>query len=140
VGFDDTIDRLKAYLVAKGYTQMFCVGLWWYFFSCGKDGFCFLFIAMVALQQWFLYQLDVKNAFWLEICKRFIWSNLQDLLLRGIPLDWYVIFENPYMAWNSLLGPGLENLATLFNNLVWLGVRQIIQYFIVTRVLDGSTW
>lgn len=34
-----------------------------------------------------------------------------------------------------LLGSGLENLAILFNNLVWLAVRQIIQFFIVTRCI-----
>jgi len=41
-----------------------------------------LFIVMVALQSWPLYQLDVKNVFLNGICKKkFIWSNLQVLLL-----------------------------------------------------------
>ena len=44
VGPDDTIDCLKACLVAK-------------------MTFVRLFIAMAALQQWPLYQLDIKNAF-----------------------------------------------------------------------------
>jgi len=60
-----------------------------------------------------------KMIFLMGICrKKFIWSKLPVLLLRGIPLDWYVVFANPYMASSSLPGLGLKNLAMLFNNLV----------------------
>jgi len=57
----------------------------------------------------------LKMLFLMEICgKKFIWSNLPVLLLRGSLLDWYVVFANPYMALSSLQGFGLENLAMLF--------------------------
>ena len=70
------------------------------------------------------------------ICrKKFMWSNLLILLLTGSLLDWYVVFSNPYMASSGLLGPCLKNLAMFFNSLIWIAVKQIIQFFIVTRVL-----
>jgi len=50
--------------------------------------------------------------------EKFIWRNLQVLLLRGSLLDWYVVFAYLYMALSNLLGLGLENSAMLFNNLV----------------------
>jgi len=60
-----------------------------------------------------------KMLFLMGICrKKFIWSNLPVLLLRGSLLDWYVVFANPYMASSNLLGLGLKNLAMLFNSLV----------------------
>jgi len=49
--------------VAKGYTQIFGLDYDDTFSPVAKMAFVYLFIAMVALQQWSLYQLDVKNAF-----------------------------------------------------------------------------
>jgi len=51
----------------------------------------------------------------------------------------YVIFTYIYMAWNSLLVLGLENSAVLFNSLACVAVTRIIQFYIVTPVLDVST-
>jgi len=46
--------------------------------------FVLLFIAIAALQRLPLYQLDVKNAFLMGICrKKFIWSNLQVFVAQG---------------------------------------------------------
>jgi len=63
VGPDGTIDRLKARLVAKGYTQVFGLNYGDTFSPVAKMASVRLFITMVVLQQWPLYQLDVKNAF-----------------------------------------------------------------------------
>jgi len=63
VGPDGTIDRIKAHLVAKGYTQTFGLD-YGDTFSLKKKMTCVrLFIAIATLQQWPLYQLDVKNVF-----------------------------------------------------------------------------
>jgi len=63
VGPNDIIDRLKARIVAKGYTQIFSLGHCVTFSPVAKMSFVCLFIAMTTLQKWSLYQLDVKNVF-----------------------------------------------------------------------------
>jgi len=63
VGPHGTIDRLNARLVTKGYTQIFELDYGDTFSLVANMASVRLFIAMVALQQWPLYQLDVKNAF-----------------------------------------------------------------------------
>jgi len=63
VGPGGTIDHLKARLVAKDYTQILGLDYGDTFSPEAKMAFVRLFITMAALQQWPLYQLDVKNAF-----------------------------------------------------------------------------
>jgi len=96
VGLDGTVDRLKARLVAKGYTQIFGLDYGHTFSPMAKMDSIRLFIAMAALRQWPLHQLDVKNAF--------INGDLNEEIYMDQPpsfvaqLDWYVIFTNLYMA------------------------------------------
>jgi len=58
-----TIDRLKSRLVPKSYTQIFGLDYSDTFSPMAKMAFVRLFIPMAALQQWPLYQLDVKIFF-----------------------------------------------------------------------------
>lgn len=63
VGSDGIIDCLKIRLLVKGYIQIFYLDYGDTFSLVPKIPFVWLFIALVALQRWLLYQLDVKYAF-----------------------------------------------------------------------------
>ena len=62
VGPDGQIDRLKAHLVAKGYTQQY--GSDYDTFSLvAKIAYVRLLLSMVAMRSWPFFQLDIKNVF-----------------------------------------------------------------------------
>ncbi|XP_070006743.1 uncharacterized protein [Nicotiana sylvestris] len=63
VGPDGQIDRLKAHLVAKEYTQIFGLDYSDTFSPVAKVASVRLFLSMVAVRHWPLYQLDIKNVF-----------------------------------------------------------------------------
>ncbi|XP_070041644.1 uncharacterized protein [Nicotiana tomentosiformis] len=60
---DGQIDRLKTRLIAKGYTQIFGLDYSDIFSSVGKVASIRLFLFMIAVRHWPIYQLDIKNAF-----------------------------------------------------------------------------
>ncbi|RVW65791.1 Retrovirus-related Pol polyprotein from transposon RE2 [Vitis vinifera] len=85
VGPDGQVDHLKARLVAKGYTQVYGSDYGDTFSPVAKIASVRLLLSMAAMCSWPLYQLDIKNAFLHGILPRkFIWSNLLVLLLRGV--------------------------------------------------------
>ncbi|PHT82485.1 hypothetical protein T459_15500 [Capsicum annuum] len=57
------VDRLKARLVAKGYTQIFGLDYSDTFSLVAKIAPSRLFLFIVAVRHWPLYQLDIKNVF-----------------------------------------------------------------------------
>ncbi|RVW45708.1 Retrovirus-related Pol polyprotein from transposon TNT 1-94 [Vitis vinifera] len=63
VGPDGQVDRLKAHLVVKGYTQVYGFDFGDTFSPVAKIAFVRLLLSMVAMRSWPLYQLDIKNAF-----------------------------------------------------------------------------
>lgn len=63
VGLDGNIDHLKARLVANGYTKIFGHDYCDTFFSMAKIALVHLFLSMVVVHHWSLYQLDIKNGF-----------------------------------------------------------------------------
>ena len=81
---DGSIARLKAHLVAKGYAQTYRVDYSDTFSPVAKLTSIRLFISLATTHGWDLYQLDIKNVFFLhgEMQRKFIWSNLPGLLLR----------------------------------------------------------
>jgi len=99
VGPDGTIDHFKARLVTKGYTQIFGLDYDDTFSPVAKMASVRLFIVMPTLQQWSLYQLDVKNAFLNGDFQEEIYMEQPPVFVaQGSLLDWYVVFANPYMA------------------------------------------
>lgn len=60
VGLDGKVDRLKARLVANGYTQTYGLDYHDTFSLEAKMSFVHLFLSMVAIQNWPLHQLDIK--------------------------------------------------------------------------------
>ena len=57
------MDRLKARLGAKGYTQIYDFDYYDTFSLVAKMTSVRLLLSMVAMSSWPLYQLDIKNAF-----------------------------------------------------------------------------
>ena len=63
VGPNERIDRLKACLIAKGYTQVYGLDYNETFSPVAKIASVRLLIALAAMHHWTLHQLDIKNAF-----------------------------------------------------------------------------
>ena len=62
IGPDGLVDRLKAWLVAKGYTQVYGSNYYDTFSFVATIASLRLLLFMVAMQSWPLYQLNIKNA------------------------------------------------------------------------------
>ena len=63
VGLDGQVDRLKAHLVVKWYTQIYGLDYGDTFSPIAKMSSVRLFLSIAAMCHWPLYQLDIKNVF-----------------------------------------------------------------------------
>ena len=85
IGLNGRVDRLKACLVAKGYTHIYFSDYYDTFSPVAKITSVRLLLSMAAISSLPLYLLDIKNVFLHgDPAKEvYIWSNCLDLLLRG---------------------------------------------------------
>ena len=63
IGSHGEVNRLKARLVVKGYTQIYGFDYYNIFSPIAKMAFIHLLFSMAAMRSWPLYRLDIKNAF-----------------------------------------------------------------------------
>ena len=84
VGPNGEVDRLKAQLVAKGYTQIYGLDYGNTFSPVAKLTMVSVFLVMAVICHWPLHQLDIKNAFVHgDLEEEITWSNLLQLSLKG---------------------------------------------------------
>ena len=78
------MDRLKARLVAKEYTQIYGSDYYDTLSPVAKMTFVLLFLSMAAMRSWPLYQLDIKKGFLHgDLTEEVYMEQPLALLLRG---------------------------------------------------------
>ena len=63
IGPDGRVDRLKARLAAKEYTQVYGSDYYVTFSPIAKFATSRLLLSMIVMRSWPLYRLDIKNVF-----------------------------------------------------------------------------
>lgn len=107
VGLNEQIDRLKALLVAKGYTQIYGLDYGDTLSPVAKIASVCLFLSMAMVHHWPLYQLDIRNAFLQGHLEHEVYMEYHLLLLLNkslsnmvfkMNLNFIIFLNNPEMC------------------------------------------
>ena len=102
------MDKYKARLTAKGYTQQVDVGFSDTFSSVAKLTSMRVLLVVATTRNWCLQQLDFNNVFLNEIClRKFIWTCLKDT--KPLLLVLYANSISPCMALGKPTGNGFAS-------------------------------
>ena len=116
---DGSVERIKARLFAKGFSQVEGIDYNETFTAVTKMNSIRLVISLATLHNWEVNQMDVKSAFYMVIYRsKFTWNNLLDMF--RITLALFVSLRNPYMALSKLLELGMPKWITFSLTLVFL--------------------
>jgi hypothetical protein len=104
---DEFIERYKARLVVKGYSQYYGMDYEEIFVLVVKMITIRTFIVIASVRRWHISQLDVKNAFLNgDLQEKFIW---RPLLVFHMTLGMFVSSRKRYMVSNKHLVLGFRN-------------------------------
>ncbi|RVW93460.1 Retrovirus-related Pol polyprotein from transposon TNT 1-94 [Vitis vinifera] len=140
VGPDGQVDRLKARLVAKGYTQVYGSNYGDTFSPVAKIASVRLLLSMAAMCSWPLYQLDIKNVFLHgDLARKFIWSNLLVLLLRGV---WFSVQVTPFSIWLETISSSMvSRFSSVVQEFGMLRNKDLgkLKYFLGIEIAQSSS-
>lgn len=112
---DGTVDRFKAWLVAKGYNQIEGIDYNESFSPVAKAVTIRMFFAIVSAKQWPLHQLDINNAYFHCFVDEDLYMTPPAGYLNA--KEGHVSLSNPFIDWNKLVANGINvspaNLSTL---------------------------
>jgi hypothetical protein len=108
---DGSVERHKAQLVSKGFSQVEGIDYNETFEPVAKMNSIHLVLALVASHKWEVHQMDIKSAFLHGICKnKSTWNNL--LAMSRMTLALFVASRNLFMVSRKLPKLGMPKWTT----------------------------
>ena len=149
-----SIDKSKAHLVAKSFTQIEDIDYKEIFSHVVRFAFIHLLLALVAHLDIELYQMDVKNAFLNRNLEEEMYMNKPIGLYRTVKNTKCVVLKDPYMVSSNLLDRGtLDSMKqSLCLTLLWFQKTIVCMsrkqqrrlysfpYMLMTYSSLGTTW
>ena len=120
---DDTVNRYKARLIARGFTQEYRIDYVETFAHVARLPFVMTLIVVYAAHKWPLFQMDVKNTFLNGELSEEVYMKLPSGYSHppGFPTK-YVDYVGHFMVFNKLLKHGLQSSVLLSLSMVFQAV------------------